>query len=147
MIKKMIVLFWFLGVLTGCSSNGLKGIAESPDVKVEGVRLAKLSFTSADAILSLRIRNPNSFTIPLRGLDYALALNNVSVAQGSLQQNLSVAARQTRRVEIPVSFKLIELIQTVPSIVRSRNFTYQLKGNTHFPFINIPFSRVGRVGQ
>ena len=146
-MKKLMMLLWLSFALVGCTANGLKGLAESPDVKVDGVRLAKLSFTSADAILSLRVRNPNSFTIPLRGLDYALSLNNVSVAKSSLQKNINLSARQTRVVEIPVSFKIIELIQTVPSIVRSRDFTYQLKGNTHFPFINIPFSRVGRVGK
>ncbi|MCK5727004.1 MAG: LEA type 2 family protein [Thiotrichaceae bacterium] len=146
-IQQFIILITLSFVLSACTSTGLKGVVESPEVKVKGVRLDKLTFTTAEAILSLNIKNPNAFMVPLRGLDYSLSLNSVSVAQGKLEKNLSIESHQSRMIEIPVSFKLLELIQTVPSIVRSRDFTYQLKGNTHFPFINIPFSRIGRVGQ
>ncbi len=133
--------------LSSCS-NGIKGVAEPPQISVYNVRMAGLSILerSANAVIALRIKNPNSFSIPLRGLDYGLSLNNIKVAEGSVEKNLTITGHEDRIIEIPISFKLGSLIKAVPDVLRTRKFTYDLSGHTRFPLIAVPFSRVGKVG-
>ena len=145
-MKKIIILIALLLTLSSCS-NGIKGVAEPPKISVYSVRLGQFSFTEGNAVIALRVKNPNPFNIPLRGLDYGLSLNNVRVAEGTVQKNLTITSHEDRIIEIPVTFKLAKLLQAVPELIRTRNFTYDLSGNTRFPLLNIPFKRVGRVGS
>ncbi len=143
---KKIILFITMVVMLSSCANGIKGIAEPPQISVYSVRMGQLSFTEGNVIIALRVKNPNPFNIPLRGLDYGLSLNNVKVAEGTVQKNLTITSHEDRIIEIPVKFKLTNLLQAVPDLIRTRKFTYDLSGNTHFPLLNIPFKRVGRVG-
>lgn len=131
--------------LSACT-GGIKGVAEPPQISVYGVRLGDFSLTQGNVVIALRVKNPNAFSIPLRGLDYGLALNNVKVATGTVQKNLTITGGEDRIIEVPVDFNLLTLAKAVPDIVRTRKFTYDLNGTTHFPLMNIPFQRVGRVG-
>ncbi len=144
-MKKIVLFLAMLLTLASCSS-GIKGVVEPPQISVYSVRMGQLTFTEGSAIIALRVKNPNAFSIPLRGLDYGLSLNSVKVAQGTVQKNLTITGHEDRIIEIPVNFKLSNLIQAVPDLIRTRKFTYELSGNTQFPLLSIPFSRVGRVG-
>ncbi len=121
-------------------------MAEPPKISVYGVRLADLSLTQGKAILALRIENPNPYSIPLRGLNYNLLLNNIKVAEGDVQKNLTITGHEDRIIEVPVNIQFASLLQTLPGLVKTRKFTYDLSGNTQFPFLSIPFKRIGRVG-
>lgn len=144
MKKLFLILALTLG-LTACS-NGIKGVVEPPEISVYGVRLGEFSLTQGGVVLALRVKNPNAFSIPLRGLDYGLSLNNVQVASGNVEKNLTITGGEDRIIEVPVNFSLATLLKSVPNIVSTRKFTYDLNGTTHFPYLNIPFQRVGRVG-
>lgn len=146
MIKKIGLLLFFVLSLSACST-GVKGVAETPEVSVYGVKIANMNLSEANLALALRVKNPNAFSIPLRGFDYGLALNGVQVAQGSERKNLTISAKEDRIIEIPVKIGLMQLVQAVPDIVKSRNFTYDLKGKAHLPLLNLPFQRVGKVGN
>jgi LEA14-like dessication related protein len=144
-MKRIAILITLLLSLTACS-NGIKGVVETPEISVYGVRMGNLSFTEGSMIIALRVKNPNAFSIPLRGLDYGLSVNNIKIATGSVTKNMSITGHEDRIIEIPVIFKPSTLIQAVPNLIREQKLTYDLSGTTQFPFINIPFKRVGRVG-
>lgn len=145
-MKRLLIFITLLLTLTSCS-NGIKGVAEAPKVSVYGVRMGDLSFTQGNMIIALRVKNPNSFSLPLRGLDYGLSVNNIKIASGNVTKNLTITGHEDRVIEIPVNFKPSLLIQAVPNLIKSRKLTYDLSGTTQFPLINIPFKRVGRVGS
>ena len=145
-ILLFITLLFSLTTLTSCSS-GIKGVVEPPKISVYGVRMGNLSFTEGNMIIALRVKNPNAFSIPLRGMDYGLSINNIKIASGNVQKNLTISGHEDRIIEIPVTFKPTILIQAVPDLIRSRQLTYDLSGSTQFPLLTIPFKRVGRVGR
>jgi LEA14-like dessication related protein len=148
MIKKLTLwilpLFSFL-FLSACS-NGIKGVAETPEITVSGVKLGQFSLAGGDATLALKVRNPNSFSIPLRGLDYGLKLNGAEVAKGRTEGKLTLAGGETRIIQVPVQLDMMKLIRVAPGVLLDRRLNYDLSGHAHFPFINLPFQRTGDVG-
>ena len=145
-MKKILLLITFILALSSCS-NGIKGVVESPKISVYGVRMGDISFTEGNVVIALRVKNPNKFSIPLRGLDYGLSINSVQIATGSVQKNLTISGNEDRIIEIPVKFNPFTLVQAVPDLIKNRKLTYDLSGSTQFPLLNIPFKRVGRVGS
>lgn len=145
MLKKMLCLLLVLSLLSACS-GGIKGVAEPPKVAVYGVRMAKMSLSEGNLLVALRVTNPNSYALPLNGLDYKLSLNGIDIAGGQRTKNFTIDAKQDRIIEIPVTFSLLTLLRTVPNIVKTGQFTYDLSGHAHFPVVNLPFQRTGKVG-
>jgi LEA14-like dessication related protein len=146
MLKKMMVVLVMVLMMNACS-NGIKGVAEPPKVSVYSVRMANMSLTEGNLLVALRVTNPNSYALPLNGLDYKLSLNGINIADGEKVKNFTIDANQDRIIEIPVKFSLLTLLRTIPGIVKTGRFTYDLSGNAHFPIINLPFQRTGQVGS
>lgn len=145
MLKQIISLLFIALFMSACS-NGIKGVAEPPKISVYGVKMAKMSLSEGSLLVALRVTNPNSYALPLNGLDYKLSLNGVAIADGKKTKNFTIDANQDRIIEIPIQFSLLTLLSTIPNIVKTRRFTYDLSGNAHFPIINLPFQRTGKVG-
>jgi len=137
-----LILFMALG-LSACSSGGLKGIAETPTVQVHKVEMGSFNLSGGSATFVLNITNPNSFPIPLTGFDYGLRLNGVEVANGIKEQRVTIGAKQSQKIEVPLSLSFTNMINMLPNLLRSRKVDYSLGGSLHFPWIRIPFQRTG----
>jgi len=129
--------------LTGCSSGGIKGIAETPKVQVHKVELGEFNLSGGNATFILNIANPNSFPIPLTGFDYGLSLNGVQVANGIKEQRVTIGAKQSHKLKVPLRLNFSNMINMLPGLLRSRSINYSLDGSMHFPWIKIPFQRNG----
>lgn len=129
--------------LSACSSGGLKGIAETPTVQVHKVEMGSFNLSGGSATFVLNISNPNSFPIPLTGFDYGLRLNGVEVANGIKEQRVTIGAKQSQKIEVPLSLSFSNMLNMLPNLLRSRKVDYSLGGNLHFPWIKIPFQRTG----
>ncbi len=145
MLKKIIFLLFITLLMSACS-NGIKGVAEPPTVSVYGVKMANMSLSEGNLLVALRVTHPNAYALPLNGLDYKLSLNGVEIADGDKTKNFTIDANQDRIIEIPVTFSLLTLLRTIPGIVKTGRFTYDLSGHAHFPIVNLPFQRTGKVG-
>ena len=144
LIKLPTFLILFLSVwLSACSSSGIKGIAETPVVQVHKVEMGNFSLSGGSAIFVLNITNPNSFPIPLTGFDYGLKLNGVEVANGVKEQRVTIGAKQSQKLEVPLSLSFTNMINMLPNLLSSRKVDYTLGGSLHFPWIKIPFQRTG----
>jgi LEA14-like dessication related protein len=130
--------------LSACSGLG-GGISQqlAPKVSVTSVNLKKLTLQQVSIDVGLNVFNPNTISIPLRGIDYALAVNNQQVASGQQNQSVTIAAKQSSNVTIPISVNLIQFASLIPSIASGGGFKYNLTGKMHFPFISLPFNRSG----
>ena len=137
------MLFFFSLWLSACSSSGIKGIAESPTVQVHKVEMGNFNLSGGSATFVLNISNPNSFPIPLTGFDYGLRLNGVEVANGIKEQRMTIGAKQSQKLEVPLSLSFSNMLNMLPSVLRTRKVDYSLGGNMHFPWIKIPFQRTG----
>ena len=137
-------LILFLSIwLSACSSAGIKGISETPTVQVHKVEMGNFNLSGGSAVFVLNITNPNSFPIPLTGFDYGLRLNGIEVANGIKEQRVTIGAKQSQKLEVPLSLSFSNMLNMLPNLLRTRKVDYTLGGSLHFPWIKIPFQRTG----
>ena len=129
--------------LSACSSNGIKGLVEQPTIQVHKVEMGNFNLRGGSATFVLDIQNPNSFAIPLSGLDYGLRLNGVQVAQGVKEERVTIGAKQSQKIEIPLHFSFSNMVTMLSGLLRSRSLNYDLGGSVHLPWFKIPFNRAG----
>ena len=129
--------------LSACSSNGIKGLVERPTIQVHKVEMGDFNLSGGSATFVLDIQNPNSFAIPLSGIDYGLRLNGIQIAQGVKEQRVIIGAKQSQKLEIPLHFSFTNMVNMLPGLLRNRNVNYDLGGSIHLPWFNIPFQRAG----
>ena len=141
---KVLKLF-FLFVVTALSSS-CASVIQQPEISISDVDLGYVSFRESSATFTLNVKNPNAFPISLRGIEYGLSLNGVSVADGENPNKIKIAAGSAQRIQIPIRLRVGEMVKMIPTFLREKQVKYQLNGKVKTPFINIPFSRVGGVG-
>ncbi|MEB8432110.1 MULTISPECIES: LEA type 2 family protein [Cocleimonas] len=142
LFAKFLVL-GFAVLLSACSSSGIKGLVEQPTIQVHKVQMGNFSLSGGSATFVLDIQNPNNFAIPLTGLDYGLRLNGVQVAEGSKAERVTIGAKQSQKLEIPLQFSFGNMLNMLPGLLRNRSVNYDLGGSIHLPWFKIPFNRAG----
>ncbi len=143
MIKKIVLIFGLMMLLTGCSTGGIKGLVERPDVSIQKVEMGKISLSGGSAKFLLKVTNPNRFPIPLSGFDYGLRLNGIEVANGTREQKITIGGGESAVVAVPLVFSFSNMLSMLPNLMSSRDLKYDLSGSIHFPWFNLPFSRKG----
>lgn len=89
-IISLIMAWGVLSHLSGCS--WMTGSFEDPDVKLLKVEVVKARLLEQEFVMRFRIDNPNDFSLPVRGLQYAVQLNDIQLAEGESGQWFTVPA-------------------------------------------------------
>ena len=145
-ITSKLILIFSLFILTACSTGaGIKGIAEPPNVSVQNVQMERLNWQGGEATFTLNVSNPNAFPLPLTGFDYQLKLNDVAVANGDREESITIPARQSKQVSVPLKLSFVNIASMLPGLIRQGTMQYQLAGSVHLPWLNIPFTRSGNT--
>jgi len=137
--------------LNSCSMLGdLAGKAKvrKPQVEFAGGKLDGLSFSKANFLFDLKIRNPNSMGVKMAGFDYDFFINDNSFIKGRQDKGIEIEAQGESTVQLPISLGFVELYQTFQSLRDQDRSTYQI--NCGFSFdvpvlgvVNIPVSKTG----
>jgi len=144
--KLSVLTFSFILIflnLAGCSSAGVKGLVEPPNVQVHKVEMGRFNLSGGTATFVLDIQNPNRFPIPLAGFDSGLSLNGVQVARGDKEQRVTIPAGGSQKVTVPLTLSFTNMLNMLPGLLRNRTVDYQLGGSVHLPWFNVPFQRSG----
>ncbi len=144
MLKRISILFSSALLMQACSS--VPGVVEKPTVSVQNISLQQLSLTQGTAVVTLNVTNPNSFPLPLKGIEYGVTLNGHRVASGDQVQEQTIGAGQQVPVNIPVKLDFVELVKLAPVALHERKLQYDLSGAVRLPFIKVPFQRQGGIG-
>ena len=145
MRKIFIMLAFIVSLLSACSSAGIKGLVEPPKVQVHKLEMGSLNLSGGSATIILNIQNPNKFPIPLAGFDYGLSLNGVQVAKGDKEHKVTIKSGETQKVSVPITLSFSNMLNMIPSLLRSKDLDYSLDGSVHLPWFNIPFKRAGKT--
>ena len=143
-MKKFNLIFLF--IVIALVSSSCASIIQKPEISIDDVDLGYISFRESSATFTLNVKNPNGFAIALSGIEYALSLNGVSVAEGENADKIKIAAGSEETIEIPIHLKVGEMVKMIPTFLRERQVKYELDGKLKTPIVNIPFYRVGGVG-
>ena len=112
------------------SCSGLTSKPESPRVSLVGLKLVSVELLEQRYQVSLRIKNPNTFALPIRGIDFQLELNGQTFADGVSNHAVEVPAFGENVIELEVSSNLLQVLQQLQSLEESRTpaFEYRISG-------------------
>jgi len=116
---------------------------EPPRVALVSLSAPTLSNLEALFSVKLRITNPNSIPLPLKGMNYSLALNNYSVFQGVSNNLPTIAAYGEEVVELSVSTNLLSApkflldLASKPDQAINYNFSSKVDLKGALPSFNI----------
>lgn len=100
-----LVFIVLLSYVSGCSTLGSGGF-KKPDIQLVDVELVHAKLLEQQFILHFRVDNPNSKSLPIRGINYRVLLNDTPLASGSNNQWLTVPANGYAYFKIPVHTNL-----------------------------------------
>jgi LEA14-like dessication related protein len=136
------------------SQSGHLPLVRLPRLKIQSLKVRKMSLTRADLELTLGVSNPNAFSFAMKKLDYDFAVNGLSWAKGEAAESASVSAGSDRAIRIPVSLSLLDMGQTVVQMLSGTKaldctLTGTLNLGTSIPAFGdavIPLDLANRIG-
>ncbi len=135
-----------LALLTACSTH--TGPFQKPQVNLAGVRLEELGLLEQRFELQLRVSNPNSFSIPLEGLQTKVELNGKPFAEGLSNEKVTLKALSDTVVKVRVTTNLASTLKTLNRLLAGNEpLRYRASGTLYLPLVpgGVPFDRTGEV--
>jgi len=81
--------------------------------------------------LRLRVKNPNSFPLPINHLNYQLHINDQEFTKGTSNQAVTIPASGEEFLDLEVASNLMRIIGQWSDLktVLNQDFNYRLSGN------------------
>jgi len=135
------------------SRDGSFPVVRIPSISLSQIRLNKLNFMGADLKMSIRVQNPNAFSLNLKGLDYKLDVNGSNWFSGKNIQNLYINGKGESVLELPFSLNFLEMGKTAYDMLSgSAKLQYKFSGKTDLTTslkllgeIKLPFNKEGDI--
>jgi LEA14-like dessication related protein len=136
-----------LTAVGGCGSLGSKTFAQ-PQVTLKDVKLTGVGLTGGSLDVMLNVYNPNNFRLDASRLTYKVVMDTVSLANGSLDQSMTVQSKDSTAVRIPVNFTYAGLGEAGRQILNTGSVNYRVLGDlvvaTPLGNFTVPYDRTGR---
>lgn len=132
-----------MGLLMSCASWQEKW--EDPKIALQEVNVEKAGLTEATLVFQFLVENPNSKTIKVDKVDYALSVRGKSLTQGVLEKGLEVGAKSSLMVPLPVRVKYSDVFESLASLLKDEMLPYQMEGKVKMGLFSIPFKKQGEV--
>jgi LEA14-like dessication related protein len=95
-----------LVVLSGCSMF-MRSI-EKPKAEVRNVSVSSAGFTGVTGELRLDVSNPNSFGVPLAGIEWQLSIGGARAVTGTVQLSQTIPAKGVAPVTTSLTIKAMD---------------------------------------
>jgi len=139
-------------VLSGCAQlTQLTQLTEpwtSPEVSMAGFRPGEFTPDRQTFIVSLKVKNPNDRTLPIKGATYALAVEGHEIANGGGDLDRQIPALGEEIVDVEVNTQLLDLIRKVPELaITGGSWDYRISGILKLAggYLPVPFNYGGEV--
>jgi LEA14-like dessication related protein len=144
-MKKIVILFLLSISLFGCGTSLIKHFVETPQIK--GIELKSFSAKNKQALFEVALHNPNSFSLPISGLNGDIVLNQLTIGSIDAETDKSIAAHTTQIVSLPISLDADTLIKAAKSVLSKRQAQYTFNGDILTSVGQIPFSKKGDLSM
>lgn len=129
--------------LTGCNSAMLKNLVKAPEIK--DIQLSDFSPRKNEITFAVKLYNPNSFVLPIKGLSGDIQLNDVPVGKLNANSEKSLAALSTQEISVPIQLNADALKRVAKSILFNMKADYQFKGFIKTSVAPVPFNKEGNL--
>ncbi len=134
-------------LLLSCES--IKQFVQPPDVKVENVNIADVSFEDITLDFALLINNPNPFGVELDGYNYQFAIEGEEFLSADETREMNIAGGAQSSVQIPISINFERLYNFMQKTKHLDSLSFDLNGQLNpgglLSGFDIPFNRSGSV--
>lgn len=135
------------------SAQGTLPMLKLPGISLASLKIIKLGITGADLSANLRFNNPNAVSFTVSALDYKLDINQQPWVDGSLVENLDIAAKEETEIAIPVSLNFLQIGQSAYQLLSGDEaLSYHITGSaalrSSLPSlgeVSLPFEHRGKV--
>ncbi|MDV7211047.1 LEA type 2 family protein [Azotobacter beijerinckii] len=131
-ITRVLGLLGLLGLLCGLAgcSTWLTGAFKDPDVQLVKIDVVKVRLLEQQFVLRFRVDNPNWTSLPIRGLDYEVFLNDIRLAKGASNKWFTVPARGREEFDVLVTTNLWRHMKSIVKLLKKPDqpIHYQLQG-------------------
>jgi len=135
------------------STSGHLPTMKLPQVKLNALKLDNLGFTGAKMVLELAVSNPNSWSLDLNKLSYALKISGNEWLSGITPKSAKIRKNQNNIIQIPFSLNFLEVGRSVYNILNgNQKLDYSLSGaadlESSLPLVgkfNLPFQKDGKI--
>lgn len=127
-IAAALVLMTGLALLAGCSMFGPS--YTKPEIALANVEMLKANLWEQSFRLRLRVDNPNDRSLPIRGMQYQIYLNDARLATGVSDQAFTVPAYGSEYFELNVRSNLWRHIGDIVRLVETQQaIDYRIEGH------------------
>jgi LEA14-like dessication related protein len=147
--SRLAVGFIVLLPLAGCATMAPK--LEAPRLTVVSIGMVSADIFSQQFRVRLHVQNPNSRSIPIKGIDYELFLEGDSFAEGTASEPFVVPARGENEFDMTAKTNFVSSIGRLLSRMNGRDSSrvgYAIAGKVaiDIPFVKaIPFQDTGSL--
>lgn len=111
-------------------AEGELPVPRVPNIEFGGFNMKRMSFSGAEAEVSFRVSNPNSFAILLSSADYALQVNGKNWLDTTLGESIRVAGSDSQLITIPVKLSASQMGSALIEMMGGKTeFNYRLTGD------------------
>jgi LEA14-like dessication related protein len=155
-VKRLLPLL-ALAALTlapaGCRAL-VKEVFEPPKVRLVHIGFASNPFAvleePVEAVLYLRVTNPNSYALTVAGVRYAATIGAVPLAEGERTEEIRIGPSGDTEVEVPVTLRSEGFAAAVREVANARAIPYEFTGSVAIVApvagtVRIPFSKTGTI--
>ncbi|SDS64474.1 LEA type 2 family protein [Pseudomonas oryzae] len=128
-ILSLLMLLLAGSSLSGCAT-WLGGGFQDPDVQLVKVEVIRARLLEQEFKLRFRVDNPNDVSLPVRGLDYTVFLNDVKLASGESATWFTVPANGREEFTVPVNTNLWRHMKYIVKLLEKpdKPIQYRLEG-------------------
>lgn len=133
------------------SKSGDLPLLKFPKISFESVKLDNINLAGADLILSVKFKNPNSFSVLIDDMDYSFEVNGKDWMNGKATRKLSTNKNDQNIFQIPISLNFMQMGTSLYQLlINGKNLNYKFTGsldikNSHplLGDLNLPFNEAG----
>jgi len=144
-LSVLLVVGLILSQLQSCASVKKRLTPIQPEVFVDAIKIENASLAGITALLTLNVQNPNSFALNAKGLDYTMSLAGTNIVTGESENNISVPALGSGKIEVPVRISYAAILETIPKVFETGVANYNFNGSIHTRLFNIPFDKTDQL--
>lgn len=151
MKKRLPIIASLLAMtLSGCAGM-LQNSVKSPTVTLNAVEVVGLALTGQTFMLTFDVSNPNSFSLPISGVNYGVKLDGQEFASGRTASKFSVPANGDAQFAISVDLNLLQTAPMLLALVRrssNEDVPYELNGElaVDLPLVpTVPYRGSGSI--
>ena len=142
---KWVLLIAFTQLLLSCANPSL--LLKPPKVTLTDLRLQSVTLFEQRYAVGLRFQNPNAITLPIRGMQFTLYVNQAELAHGVNRDEMTLPAYGEKVINIDVVSSLSSIVDQIRAIGKNTQagIQYKVVGNVSVAGFseNLPFEYAG----